>query len=249
VFDNIGTDLDEEANKRSAMSLLITAMGLGGIGAFTFAVGLYTAAEVLLDEDWQEDMMEVLLDDAFDDAAPPPPPPPPPPPAAAADEEEDEEEEEEEDPDDLIDEPTELKDEVKDEIKSDDKPKGAEGGVEGGVVGGVVGGVLGGIEGGVLGGQLGGMRVFHHSELEVKKRVNPTYPDSAKQLNLGDQRCLATVRIGETGVPYEVTIAKCPETFHSATKQALLKWRWYPPKDGKSKVKAQTTIAFTYVMK
>ena len=98
----------------------------------------------------------------------------------------------------------ELKEVVPEEIKSDTKPAGVEGGVEGGVVGGVVGGVQGGVVGGVLGGQLGGVRVFHHSELEPKKRVYPEYPEAAKELNLGDQRCLAVVFMDEEGVPYDV---------------------------------------------
>ena len=249
MFDNIGKDLDEEANKRRAASFMLTIMGLGGAVAFTVAAGAYTAAEVLLEHKLDEEMVEVLLDDGIEDDAPPPPPPPPPPPAAAEEEDEEEDEEDEPDPDDEPDEVTELEDEPDKEMKSDTKPKGAQGGVEGGVEGGVVGGQIGGVEGGVLGGQLGGVRVFHHSELEVKKRVNPQYPDQARELNLGDQRCLAKVFIDEVGVPYDVKVENCPNTFHTETKAAILKWRWYPPKDGKNKVKAQTTIAVTYKMK
>jgi protein TonB len=139
-----------------------------------------------------------------------------------------------------------------DEMKNDKKPAGVEGGVEGGVAGGVVGGVIGGVEGGVLGGQLGaggGPKVFHHSELEAKKKVQPEYPEAALSLNLGDQRCMARVFIDEEGVPYDVIVEKCPNVFHPVTKETILKWRWYPPKDGKNKVKAQTTIGVTYKMK
>jgi outer membrane biosynthesis protein TonB len=88
--------------------------------------------------------------------------------------------------------------------------------------------------------------VFHHSELEVKKRLNPEYPEAARALSLGDQRCLAKVFIDEEGVPYDVQVESCPKVFFEDTKQAILKWRWYPPKDGKNRVKAQTTIAVTY---
>jgi len=122
--------------------------------------------------------------------------------------------------------------------------------VEGGVEGGVVGGVIGGVEGGVVGGKLGGgVKVFHHRDLEAKKRVQPRYPDAASEMNLGDQKCLARVFIDEKGKPYEVVVERCPKVFHAATKEAILKWRWYPPKDGKTKVKAQTVIGITYKMK
>jgi hypothetical protein len=43
-----------------------------------------------------------------------------------------------------------------------------------------------------------------------------------------------------------VSVETCPKVFHEATKEALLKWRWYSPKDGKTKCKAQTTIAVIY---
>ncbi|MEQ1506763.1 MAG: energy transducer TonB, partial [Myxococcota bacterium] len=132
-----------------------------------------------------------------------------------------------------------LQEEVKEEVKSDAKPAGVVGGVEGGVEGGVVGGVLGGGPG-------TGVRVFHQSELEVKKRVNPEYPEAARALNLGDQRCLVKVIMDEEGVPFNVIVDACPKVFHDVTREAILKWRWYPPKDGKSKIKAQTTIAVTF---
>ena len=244
MFDNIGKDLDEEANKRRAASLGITVFGLAAITGITVGITAWTAAEVLLDTDLEAEMVE-LLEEAIDELAPPPPPPPPPPPAAAPDEEEEEEVTEPE-PDEMVEEVEELKEEVKEEIKSDIKPQGVEGGKEGGVEGGQVGGVDGGIVGGELGGKLGGVRVFHHSELEVKKRVNPRYPESAKSLQLGDQRCLVKVFIDEKGIPFDAVVEKCPKVFHAGTKEAILRWRWYPPKDGKNKIKAQTTIAVTY---
>jgi hypothetical protein len=234
VFDNIGKDLDEEANKRRAASLFLTVTGLTAVLGLVVGIGAYTAAEVL-SEVVLPDMVE-LLDPLADDALPPPPPPPPPP---AAPEQEDIPE-----PDEMVDEIKELQEEVKEEIKADEAP--ADEGTEGGVEGGVIGGVVGGVVGGVLGGTLGGVRVFHHSELEVKKRINPEYPEAARALNIGDQRCLAKVFIDEEGVPYDVQVESCPKVFFEDTKSAILKWRWYPPKDGKTKVKAQTTIAVTY---
>lgn len=65
-------------------------------------------------------------------------------------------------------------------------------------------------------------------------------------MNLGDQRCKVKVKIDESGTPYDVIISDCPEVFHAEAKQAILKWRWYPPKRNKQKVKAQTLIAVLF---
>ncbi|HHO50657.1 MAG TPA: hypothetical protein ENK18_07220, partial [Deltaproteobacteria bacterium] len=206
-----------------------------------------TATQMIFDELEDIDMVELSMEDEVDDIAPPPPPPPPPGPSVE-EEEEEEEDDEPDEPDEEV-EPTELKEEVKEEIKKQDRPKGDPAGVEGGVEGGVAGGVHGGVEGGVVGGTGDGVRVFHHSELEAKKRVQPRYPDAARDLNLGTQRCKARVFIDESGVPYDVRVESCPQAFHPETKAALLKWRWYPPRDGRNKIKAQTIIAVTYQMK
>jgi len=245
VFDNIGKDLDEEANKRRATSLFLTVSGLAGAIAMVVGITMYEAAQVIQDSGLADQMVD-LVEDATPDLSPPPPPPPPPPPAASAPEPDTTETPE---PDDMQDEVKELKEEVKQEVKDDVKPAGVEGGQEGGVEGGVVGGVAGGIVGGELGGELGGVKVFHHSELEVKKRIDPEYPESAKALSLGEQRCLVKVFMDEEGTPYEASVDGCPDAFHESAKEAILKWRWYPPKDGKNKVKAQTTIAITYKLK
>lgn len=247
MFDNVGRDPDQEANKRRAASFALTLSLLAGGLAFVVTITAWTAVQVVPELMQDEDMVEVVMEDAeIEDEAPPPPPPPPPPPAAAEEEEEEEEEDVEETPDEMDETVEELKEEVKDEIKNANKPAGVEGGVEGGVAGGVVGGVIGGVEGGVIGGQLGGVRVMHHSELEWKKRVQWDYPKAAQELNLGDQRCIAKVFLDEEGVPYDVKVEDCPKVFHSTTIEALMKWRAYPSKDGKERVKVQTTIGVNY---
>lgn len=256
MFDNIGRDPDQEANKRRAASFMLTILFLAAGGGFATGIAAWTATTILPELLDDSEMVEVVMADAeFEDEAPPPPPPPPPPPAAADEAEEEEEEEEEEDdeeepdPDEMNEEVEELEEEPEEQVKSASKPQGVVGGVEGGVEGGEVGGVIGGVVGGVIGGQLGGqlgVRVVHHSELEVRRRVNWEYPKAAAELNLGDQRCLAKVYIGEDGVPYDVEVDACPRVFHETTRQALLKWRWYPPKDGRERFKAQTTIGVNY---
>jgi protein TonB len=246
MFDNIGKDLDEEANKRRAASLLITVLGLGGITGVVLGITAYTATQVIANSELAAEMVELIEEEINLDDAPPPPPPPPPPPAAA---DASEEEETEDTPDEMVEEIKELKEEVKEEMKSDAKPAGVEGGVEGGVAGGVVGGVQGGIVGGVVGGQLGGGGVVvHQTDLQVKKRFTPEYPEAARSLNLGDQRCLVKVFIDEEGVPYNAQVEQCPKVFEDNAREGVLKWRWYPYKVEGRKVKVQTTIAFMYRM-
>jgi outer membrane biosynthesis protein TonB len=87
---------------------------------------------------------------------------------------------------------------------------------------------------------------IHRLQLEPRKRVEPRYPEAARALGLGHQRCVALVSVDEEGIPYDVEISGCPLAFHPATREALLAWRFYPPKMGKSRVKAQMNIAVTY---
>jgi len=127
-------------------------------------------------------------------------------------------------------------------------PPDREWGVEGGVEGYNTEGVEGGVVGGVIGGELhhGGVRTFHHSEIQAKKRVMPKYPDAAKSLNLGNQRCMARVFIDEKGVPYQVRIDRCPKVFAVGLEPTLMQWRWYPAKVDGQRVKAQFLIAVNY---
>lgn len=90
------------------------------------------------------------------------------------------------------------------------------------------------------------VRRIEDPDLVVRRRVDPAYPEAAKALGLGEQRCLATVYIDESGVPYDVDIENCPAAFHSAARQALLEWRWYPPKSGKVRVRTKTAVGITY---
>lgn len=226
MFDSIGRDLDEEANKRSAISFGITVGGLGmialGFVAASYFVVKTVAPQLLL----PEDMVEVMLDEEILEA----PPPPPPPPSSAP------EEDEEEEPDEMIEEIKELEEKIEKEVKAKKEPAGPKGGVEGGVIGGVEGGTVGGT----------GPMVMHSSKLTVKKQVQPIYPAAAETLNLGDQRCRARVFIDETGRVYDVRVETCPKVFHTATQSALMQWRYYPPKSGKDKVKAQILIGVTF---
>lgn len=89
----------------------------------------------------------------------------------------------------------------------------------------------------------------HDLPPHVRRRTDPDYPKAARQASLGDQRCVARVRIDEDGVPYDVTVDGCPRVFHDATRDALMSWRWYPARRGKERVPAQLTVGVTYTMR
>jgi protein TonB len=236
VFENVGRDPDKEGGKRRAVSLVLTILLIGGGVGVSAGLAYYTATEVLPDiiEDLELVELVEIAEEAMEEEAPPPPPPPPPP---GPEEEIDEDSEEAPQPDEMVEDVKDLEDKVEDRVAAD---KGRPPGDTDGQIGGEIGGVAGGVVGGT------GARVMHHSEVEVKKRVDPSYPKAARDANLGDQRCLVKVSIGEDGVPYDVKVENCPKVFHAATIESIMKWRWYPPKVGKQKVKAQITIGVNY---
>lgn len=250
MFDTIGRDLDEEANKRRAQSLLLSLVGLGAVVGFVVGVTAYTAAELVADTTQDTEMVPLVLADPEVELDGPNLPPPPPPSAAKAEvePEDDVEPEPEPDPDSA---PVELKEPVEAPMRSAARPAGMDGGVDGGDPNGEPGGIPGGVDGGTgdRPGDGGEPRTFHHRELETRRRVQPVYPKGAQTLNLGEQRCKARVRISAEGVPTDIVVEDCPSVFHGPTREALLQWRWYPPRDGKRKVEAQTVIAITYTFR
>ena len=91
----------------------------------------------------------------------------------------------------------------------------------------------------------GGVLTLHHSEVEVKRKVEPHYPLGLR--DLGPQRCVATLRIDTEGRPTEVTVEACEAGFHEGTVAALMRWRFKPVtlSDG-TVVPAQFRIAVSY---
>jgi len=230
MFDAIGRNPDDEFTRRRATAVTITLLGTAGVVGLTIGLMAYTAVETVLDPIVDEAMVELVTEKAVPDQ-----PPPPPPPAGRADLTEVADEPEVV-PDEVVEDVAELEEQVQDEIASSSATAGTDGGVAGGEPGGVPHGTPGG----------DGVPGFPASELAVKKRIYPEYPEAARELNLGDQRCVAVVVIDEEGVPYEVTVQGCPSVFERPTREAMFQWRWYPPKDGPRRVKARTTIAVTY---
>lgn len=238
MFDHIGLDPDEEAGRRRSASVAITTTLLAGV--FGVVLG---ASAVLIADAVPTTPVEVQIGELvqaverFDDDPLPSAPAPraaggPSKPTAEPDE-----------PRPLTTPPSEAI--VSSQGQGTGDPDGQGTGDGDGEGPPCPGGRCGKGEGTGGGGE-GGVRVFHHSELEVKRRVDPEWPAAATQLSLGEQRCLARVSIDEEGVPYAVDVESCPKIFHAPTREALLRWRWYPPKDGKRKIRAATTIAITY---
>jgi outer membrane biosynthesis protein TonB len=243
MFDSVGKNLDEDAAKRSAQSALIASVLVAAVASAVVCAGLWKVKQVVLDENTEPEIVEIQLEEEAPDIAAPPPPPPPP--AASAPVEE--EEEVVPNSDDMVEDVKKLDEEIDKAMKSDVTPPGEDGGSDGGEANGVTNGSVGGETNGDINGQFGGgPRVVHYSQVEVKKRVEPTYPAAARGLGLGEQRCKVTVDIDAEGVPTRVAIDGCPKVFHPETEQAIYKWRWYPFKSEGVKAAAQFTIMVKY---
>lgn len=104
----------------------------------------------------------------------------------------------------------------------------------------------GGGQGGAPDGEGTGAGREPHDPPVLRRMVDPVYPKAARQADLGDQRCLARVKIDERGVPYDVAVEVCPLAFHEATRAAILTWRWEPARRGKERVASQVTVGVTY---
>ena len=91
---------------------------------------------------------------------------------------------------------------------------------------------------------------IEHGDIpDIKRQVPLKYPEVAKDLNIGTQRCIATVTIDQRGVPYSVTVDECPMVFHKETKEGLLKFRWYAFKDAGVRHSARFRVGVTYELR
>lgn len=245
MFDHVGHTEDAEATRRSLASLVLSSLLLGAGAAFVTAWGAFTAVSALHDEPEPDDtpLAEVVLLDPVLDLAPPPPPPPA---GRAAPEVAPDPDRVE--PDEAVDVPPELEEpdpEIRDAARPAGDPQGTADGENGGEVGGRPGGRKDGVPHGTPGGT-GEIRAFHHSELATRVRVDPVFPAEAMALGVAEHRCRVAVTIDARGVPTDVQVTGCPEVFHANAREALLRWRWYPPRDGRAKVAARTLISVVF---
>jgi protein TonB len=239
LFDTVGKSRKRPVGQELASWALSLSMWGGALG------GMIVAGRQVAEQIIEEEPVEVVF---FDGA---PPPPPPPPPAGGGSKPKTEK------PKDPDPEPQEPDPEPQPDPEPTPEPEpeeaaadaGQVGGVEGGVEGGVVGGVVGGEIGGVLGGQLGGTGTIaiHHSQVKVKRRVDPSYPEAARLLKLEKETCKAKLIIDEKGKPTEAEITGCSAVFHDGSRDAVLQWRFYPYIDNGRPVKATFTVALTYL--
>ena len=85
----------------------------------------------------------------------------------------------------------------------------------------------------------------HGSQVFLKVRLTPVYPEAAKSLDLGETACPVRFTIDPRGVPTAVDVSECPELFRASAEGAAWKWRFYPYKvDGKP-----TPVSFVMVLK
>ena len=64
--------------------------------------------------------------------------------------------------------------------------------------------------------------------LTVQSRVQPEYPNLARNIGLLYAECTCTVGIQRNGVPFSVEVEGCSKIFHGSARRALLGWRWNP---------------------
>lgn len=236
MFDNVGKGRQEGAG-RTISSFLLTLLFNGSL----FSLVVWLGSQVV---EKAEEVKEKLV--AVDMA--PPPPPPPPPPAGGGKKKKEKKPDEEVVPQEEIPvEPVILEEEEEKPVEDEGEEEGPEG-VEGGEKDGVVDGTVGGVKDGVLGGQLGGtgVKTVHWSEIQVKTRVKPRFPEAAKQLGMKEEKCIVHIVVGTDGMASDVSFKACPELFKASAKEAAMQWQWYPLQEGGQSIKAQFDINFVF---
>ena len=247
MFDTVGTHNDDEATQRSFLALLLTSCLVGGTTASTLGFLAYQVAEVAQTPapepiDPQAFAQVDLPEEAVPQESAPPLPLPPRGIETAPDPIPPE-------PDEVAPEQRELEPVTPKPMVSQVPRAGTADGSDDGLEGGAPGGSPGGRPGGQgLGGEGDGdgLRWVHQTTLEAKRRPQIHYPEAARGISTGDQRCVAEVHIDAQGVPVRVQVRDCPEAFHQAAVDGLLRWRWYPPKvDGRTRgVSTKISVLF-----
>lgn len=234
MFDTVGREIDPERRRRQAWLVAwTTVLAAVGVGASVFLAA--TVVPVVREDtpDLPERLVELDLDAApvapespaaarisqgapSSTAAPLPTEPP--------------------------DAPT-LTPNPADEVRSAEPPAGSPDGDPNGDPKGVREGRPGGRgdgEGSGDGG--GGIKAISQAALEWKRQPAPDYPRAAQGLGLGEQRCVAKLRLDEEGVPVNVSVAGCLPAFVPETIEALSGWRAYPVRVGSTRIPVQTTV-------
>lgn len=242
MFDTVGRDLDPEGGRRRAWASMWATFAVGGLlGAAVGVAALRVAAPGPAEAPPAPIAQLVEVPDDVPDAPPPglpdrprggdaapAAPAPPAPPESAPDV------------------PPPLDPDVSDAVADagPTSPDGPGTGPGTGTGTGTGSGTGSGSGGGGGGG--GDTRTVHSSDLRAKRRVEPRYPEAARALHLGEQRCRARVSIGADGVPTDVEVSGCPAVFHPDTEVAIRGWRWWPPRVDGRPAAVVTTIVVVY---
>ncbi len=79
-----------------------------------------------------------------------------------------------------------------------------------------------------------------------RRKIYPVYPPAASEMGLREARCGVRFEVDHRGHPVDVSVMGCPQVFHVPTREAALKWRFYPVKVGGQAVPARFTLVVRY---
>lgn len=231
MFERVGKDLDPGADRRHAASLLLITALLAGATAAIVTVAAWRTTEHVLGEVDDSEIALVEFGDQDPELGGAPPAPAPraaPATTAAPAAEPDPEAVASLDP---PPQPNVTSAAPAPGTADDDGGTGVDGGTGRGD--GPGSGDGDGDGGGT--GDGGDVRVLHHSEVVVKRRVSPTWPAGADALGVDSVDCRVSVRVDRSGAPTAIDVLDCPAAFHASVREALLRWRWFPAEvDGKA---------------
>lgn len=89
-------------------------------------------------------------------------------------------------------------------------------------------------------------RRVHSTELAVKLRVQPRFPEAARALGRNEENCVLRITVNEQGEPVDVSPRTCPELYRAAAVEAAYGWRWYPLIENGVGQRAQFDLNFVF---
>lgn len=98
-------------------------------------------------------------------------------------------------------------------------------------------------------GEGAGVRAYHYTEVKVRKRVAPEFPEAARQLGLDEARCRVRFVVDERGAPEQVEVSGCPAAFAPSAREAAWQWRFIPMRENGVAVKATFELSILYRLK
>ena len=91
-----------------------------------------------------------------------------------------------------------------------------------------------------------GAKVVHVSELQVKLRVQPRFPEAARTFGRDEENCVLRITVNELGEPEHVAVRTCPAMVREAAVEAAYGWRWYPLVENGRGQRAQFDLNFVF---